>query len=87
MSADKQQKQFSRAEVRRTIATSLGAAFGFVIALVWSNVVMGGLKVAGVDLNGSPGLFGWLAYVITALVITIVMVVLIVFISRWGGKD
>lgn len=58
----------SMGEVRKTIATSLGAAFGFIIALTWNSVVLGALAAADVPLgatvgvgwvNGSPGRRGW----------------------------
>ena len=81
-----EQKQLSRAEVRRTIAASLATAFGLVIALVWSNVVLGGLKTFGVNLDVTPTLYGWLYFVVIAIVLTIVMVTLIVVVSRWGGR-
>ena len=81
-----EQKQLSRAEVRRTIAASLATAFGLVIALVWSNVVLGGLKTFGVNLDVTPTLYGWLYFVVIAIVLTILMVTLIVVVSRWGGK-
>ncbi len=77
----------SAAEVRRTIATALAAAFGFVIALLWKEVVMGGIAVAGISLSVEGGLTGWLVFIGTALALTIVMIVLIIVISRWGGKD
>ena len=80
-----EQKQLSRAEVRRTIATSLATAFGLVIALVWSNVLLGGLKTFGVNLDVTPTVYGWLYFVVIAVVLTIVMVTLIVVVSRWGG--
>ena len=81
-----EQKQLSRAEVRRTIAASLATAFGLVIALVWSNVVLGGLKTFGVNLDVTPTLYGWLYFVVIAIALTILMVTLIVVVSRWGGK-
>jgi len=81
-----EQKQLSRAEVRRTIAASLATAFGLVIALVWSNVVLGGLKTFGVNLDITPTLYGWLYFVVIAIALTILMVTLIVVVSRWGGK-
>ena len=88
-------------EVRKTISTSLAAAFGFVIALLWNNVVTGGLKVAGVDTTfatitpiGWVGYLvtavvltiGWVGYLVTAVVLTIVMIVFIIVIGRWGSK-
>ncbi len=82
-----EEKTLSVSEVRRTISTSLAAAFGFVIALLWNNVVAGGLKVAGVDTTfANISLVGWIGYLVTALVITVVMIVLIIVIGRWGSK-
>jgi hypothetical protein len=81
------EKKLSVGEVRKTIATSLAAAFGFVIALLWNQVVTGGLKVAGVDTTFAEiDLMGWLGYVVTAVIITIAMIVLIIMIGRWGSK-
>ena len=82
-----EEKHLSVSEVRKTISTSMAAAFGFVIALLWNNVVQGGLKVAGVDTtfqNITP--VGWIGYLVTALVITTVMIVFIILVSRWGSK-
>jgi hypothetical protein len=81
------EKKVSTSEVRKTISISLAAAFGFVIALLWNSVVMGGLKVAGVDTTfDTINLAGWLGYMVTAVVLTVVMVVLIIFVGRWGSK-
>lgn len=83
-----EEKKLSVSEVRKTISTSLAAAFGFVIALLWNNVVTGGLKVAGVDTTfASITPLGWVGYMVTALVITVVMIVFIVVIGRWGSKQ
>jgi hypothetical protein len=81
------EKKLSKAEVKRTISTSLAAAFGFVIALVWNSVVMGGLKVGGIDTTFETiDLVGWLVYVVTAIALTIFMVILIIVIGRWSSK-
>ncbi|HEX7392120.1 MAG TPA: DUF5654 family protein [Thermoplasmata archaeon] len=81
------EKKISASEVRKTVAVSLAAAFGFVIALLWNQVVTGGLKVAGIDTTfDTIDLMGWLGYVVTAVVITIFMIVLIIVIGRWGNK-
>jgi len=81
------EKKLSAGEVKKTIATALAAAFGFVIALLWNSVVVGGLKVAGIDPTLADfKLMSWLGYVVTAVVITLVMVVLIIVIGRWGNK-
>ena len=82
------EKKISAAEVRKTIAVSLAAAFGFVIALLWNEVVKAGITLAGIDLAvGDITLVGWIGYVVTALVITLLMIVLIIVIGRWGNKE
>ncbi len=80
-------KQLSVGEVRRTIATSLAAAFGFVIALLWKEVVTGALAVGGITLAPGEGISGLAIFIGTAVAITVVMVLLIVVFSRWGGKE
>ena len=73
--------------MKKTIATALAAAFGFVIALLWVNVVTGGLKVAKIDLASADlTLSKWLGYLITAIVLTVVMVILIILVSRLGSS-
>jgi len=80
-------KKLSASEVRKTIAVSLAAAFGFVIALLWNQVVTGGLKVAGIDTTFETiDFMGWIGYLVTALVITLMMIILIIVIGRWGNK-
>jgi len=82
-----EEKKLSVGEVKKTIATALAAAFGFVIALLWVSVVTGGLKVAGIDPTlDSFDLGNWIGYLITAIVLTVVMVVLIILVSRLGSK-
>ncbi len=87
--ADAEEKKLSMNEVRITIATSLATAFGFVIGLLWNNVVVGGLNVAGISptLSGTDATVDkWAIFVITAVIITVVMVLMIILVSRWGGK-
>ncbi len=81
-----EERHLSLSEVRKTIATSLGTAFGFVIALLWNQVVQGGLAVAGISTTAPTNLEGWATFVVTAVVLTVVMIVLIIVIGRWGGK-
>ena len=83
-------KKISVSEVRKTISTSLAAAFGFVIALMWNTVVQSGFATAGIPLGttAQPGNWGgWTFFVVSATVITMVMVVLIVLVSRIAGKE
>lgn len=85
-----EEKKISAAEVRRTMATALGAAFGFVIALVWNQVVLGGLATGGINLSSTATKGDWPAWaigVVTALVLTVFMIILIIVIGRWGAKE
>jgi len=85
----KEEKKLSVAEVRKTVAASLGTAFGFVIGLVWSQVVLGGFATAGISLTTETarGNWGnWALFMATALLVTVAMVVLIILISRWGTR-
>ncbi|MEM2839892.1 MAG: DUF5654 family protein [Thermoplasmata archaeon] len=82
-----EEKKLTAAEVRTTIATSLATAFGFVIGLLWNNVVVGGLNVAGVSPTlANPTLESWIIFLITAVILTVVMVLFIILVSRWGHK-
>lgn len=81
------EKKLSVSEVRKTIAVSLAAAFGFVIALLWNEVVKSGLVLAGVDTTlENYGIMDWLMYVVVAIVVTVVMIVLIIIFGKWGSK-
>jgi uncharacterized protein YacL len=82
-----EEKKLSSREVKLTISTALAAAFGFVIALLWKDVVTGGLKVAGIDTSFETiDLGGWLIFMVLAVVLTVAMVVLIIVVGRWGSK-
>ena len=82
-----EERKISAAEIRKTIATSLGAAFGFVIALVWSNVVLGGVALSGAPMTAPKDWQGLVVGIIVALVLTIVMIIMIILISRWGSRE
>ncbi len=80
-----EERKLSVAEVRKTIATSMATAFGFVVALLWANVVLNGLANAGIKLQPTaPDWVGWAIFAATAGILTVVMIVLIIVISRWG---
>lgn len=75
------------AEIKKTIATSLGTAFGIVIGMIWTQVVLSGFATAGISLTMAGTTWGqWAMFVVTAVIVTIICVVAIVLISRWGGK-
>ena len=76
------------AEIRKTIATSLGTAFGIVIGMVWTQVVLSAFATAGMPLTTTGGTwFQWSLFIVTAAIVTLICVVAIVFIGRWGGKE
>lgn len=82
------EKKVTMAEFRKTIATSLGTAFGIVIGMIWTNVVLGAFATMGISLTTTGGTwFGWMYFVIVAIIVTIVCVLAIVFIGKWGGKE
>ena len=83
-------RKLSVAEVRKTIAASLAAAFGFVIALLWNTVVQSGFATAGIPLGNTATVGdwgGWAYFVVSVVVITVVMIVFIILISRLAGKE
>ncbi|MFQ6086616.1 MAG: DUF5654 family protein [Candidatus Bathyarchaeia archaeon] len=81
-------KKVTMAEIRKTIATSLGTAFGIVIGMIWTNVVLGAFATAGISLTTIGGTwFEWFYFVIVAIIVTVICVIAIVLIGRWGGRE
>ena len=75
-------------EVKINIATAIAAAFGFVIALLWRDIIIGLLKLAGLWQDGGfDSTTGAVIAIVVAIVITVVCVFGIMYISKWGGID
>ena len=75
-------------EIRKTTATSLGTAFGIVIGMIWTQVVLSAFATGGIPLTSTGGTWmQWSYFVITAVVVTLICVVAIMVIGRWGGKQ
>ncbi len=75
-------------EIRKTIATSLGTAFGIVIGMIWTQVVLSAFATGGISLTTTGGTWTqWSYFVITAIIVTLICVVAIVMLGRWGGKQ
>jgi len=73
-------------EVKISIATAIGAAFGFVIALLWRDVIIGILKYFELWRDGGfEDLTGIAIGIIVVIIITILCVLGILSISKWGG--
>jgi hypothetical protein len=75
-------------DIRKTTATSLGTAFGIVIGMIWTQVVLSAFATVGIPLTSTGGTWTqWSYFVITAVVVTLICVIAIVMIGRWGGKQ
>lgn len=73
-------------EIKSTIAVSIAAAFGFIIALIWKDIIIGAMKYANLWQDGGfETLNALIIGIVVALVITIVSVLGIIYISKWGG--
>jgi len=73
-----------RQETRKHVVTAVIAAFGFIIALVWKDVIQSyvNLIVQRLTLSGPEHLI--LFY--TALITTIIAVIGIAIVNKWGNK-
>ena len=76
-------------EIKTTIAVAIGGAFGFVIALIWRDIIigllnMGGLSISDFNAAENPVTAAIIAIVV-AIVITLICVLGIIYISKWGG--
>jgi hypothetical protein len=75
-------------EVKSTIAVSIAAAFGFIIALIWKDIIIGAMKLAGWwQEGGFADETALLIGIIVAIIITIIAVLGILFITKWGGVE
>ena len=73
-------------EIKSVIAVAIAAAFGFIIALIWKDIIIGIMTLSGLWLAGGPTTWtGAGIAIVMALIVTIVSVLGIVFISKWGG--
>ncbi len=56
--------------------------------MVWTQVVLSAFATAGIPLTTTGGTWSqWSIFVVTALIVTIICVVAIVMLGRWGGKQ
>lgn len=79
--------EISKNEIRKTMATSLGTSFGIVIGMVWTQVVLSAFATAGIPLTSAGGTWSqWSIFVITAIIVTLMCVIAIMVLSRWGGE-
>jgi hypothetical protein len=74
-----------RHHVRKNIATAILAAFGFMMALVWRDVISEGVDkiITYLNITGE----GFTFTLVLALITNLVCVVGIIYVSRWAEKD
>jgi len=78
-------KMVGLGEVKSTIATAIAAAFGFVIALVWKDIIVGLFSWGGLTISAITSATGAIVSTVTGVVITVVCIFGILYISKWGG--
>ncbi|MCD6434211.1 MAG: hypothetical protein J7L14_01210 [Candidatus Diapherotrites archaeon] len=79
-----QERQIKR-EFRNRVVTAIVAAFGFVIAFAWKDVIQAAISDILEVLNIATS--NLLSKLIAAIIISIISVTAIVLISRWGERE
>ena len=74
-------------DVKINIATAIAAAFGFVIALIWKEIIVGIFAYYDLKINDIASLEGIAIAVVTGIIITLICVLGIMYISKWGGIE
>jgi hypothetical protein len=72
-------------EIKSTIAVAIAAAFGFIIALIWKDVIVGLVNMTGLSVTAPTNINSAIVAMVTALIITLICVLGIIYISKWGG--
>lgn len=74
-------------DVKINIATAIAAAFGFIIALIWKEIIVGLFALAGLTINNISDAVSGAIAIVAGVVITIVCVFGILYITKWGGIE
>lgn len=78
-------------EVKSTIAVAIAGAFGFIIALIWRDIIIGLMNMAGLSVsdftNADDPTIAAIIAVVSAIIITLVCVFGILYITKWGGVE
>ena len=62
-------------EVKSTIAVAIAGAFGFIIALIWKDIIIGAMKLTGYwEEGGFPNIESLGVGIIMAIIITIIAI-------------
>jgi len=78
-------KMVKISEVKISISTAIAAAFGFIIALIWKEIIVGLFALAGLTINNIAEPLDAVIAIISGIIITLVCVFGILYISKWGG--
>ena len=71
-------------EVKINIATAIAAAFGFIIALIWKEIIVGLFALANLKINDITDATGAVIAIVAGIIITLVCVFGIIYITKWG---
>jgi len=77
----------SKVEIKKTMAVAIGSAFGFIIALIWRDIIIGLMNMAGLNVNSFNDIMSAGIAIVAAIIITVICVLGILYISRWGGVE
>ena len=77
----------SKETKKKTIAVAIGSAFGFIIALLWKDVIIALMKSSGVweEVGTYANATDAAISIIVVIIITLVCIFGILYISKWGG--
>jgi len=79
----KQKTQYLHNQFRDHASTAIIAAFGFLIALVWRDLIVKLTKTAAIPFLEQ---YPFLAELYTALIITIIAIIAISLVGKWAQK-
>ena len=72
-------------EIKNTVAVAIAAAFGFIIALIWKDIIIGLMNMTPFKVTAPTDTASAVVAVISGIVITVICVIGIIYISKWGG--
>ena len=75
---------FFGSEFKKQTATAIIAAFGFLVALVWRDLIL--KVVENISKTSLLEKYPYIAELYTAIIVTIIAVIVIALISRWSQK-
>lgn len=74
-------------EVKSTIAIAIAGAFGFIIALIWRDIIIGLMNMGGLSVSEFADAGGAIIAIVIAIIITLICVLGILYITKWGGVE